>query len=226
MRVAIVHYWLTSMRGGENVVEALCRIFPQADIFTHVYDPGKISGTIRRHKITPTFINSLPRAKQYYKHYLPLMPLALEQIDLRGYDLVISSESGPAKGVIPPADAMHICYCHSPMRYIWNMFHDYRERASWLPRLLMPPLCHYIRTWDAVASMRVDRYIANSQTVAARIAKYYRRNALLSIRRWPLIGSRAFQRRKSRIITFWQANSSPTKGQSLPSRLSMRSAAG
>jgi glycosyltransferase involved in cell wall biosynthesis len=177
MRVAIVHYWLTSMRGGENVVEALCRIFPQADIFTHVYDPGKISGTIRKHKITPTFINSLPRAKQYYKHYLPLMPLALEQIDLRGYDLVISSESGPAKGVIPPADAMHICYCHSPMRYIWNMFHDYRERASWLPRLLMPPLCHYIRTWDAVASMRVDRYIANSQTVAARIAKYYRRNA-------------------------------------------------
>jgi hypothetical protein len=171
MRVAIVHYWLVSMRGGENVVEALCRIFPKADIFTHVYDPEKISGSIRQHNVTPTFINSLPRARRYYKHYLPFMPLALEQIDLRGYDLIISSESGPAQGVIPPADAPHICYCHSPMRYIWNMYHDYRESARWLPRLLMPPLCHYLRAWDAAASMRVDRYIANSRTVAARIAK-------------------------------------------------------
>ena len=85
-----------------------------------------------------------------------LMPIALEQIDLRGYDLIISSESGPAKGIIPPAGAVHICYCHSPMRYIWNMFHDYQERAGLLTRLLMPPLCHYIRGWDAVASMRVE----------------------------------------------------------------------
>ncbi|MCI0601312.1 MAG: glycosyltransferase [Beijerinckiaceae bacterium] len=177
MRVAIIHYWLVSMRGGENVIEALCRLFPQADIFTHVYDTEKVSETIRRHKITPTFINSLPRAHRYYKRYLPLMPLALEQIDLRGYDLIISSESGPAKGVIPPSGAMHICYCHSPMRYIWNMFHDYREGTGWLTRLLMPPLSHYVRTWDAVASMRVDRFIANSHTVAARIEKYYRRDA-------------------------------------------------
>jgi glycosyltransferase involved in cell wall biosynthesis len=177
MRVAIVHYWLVSMRGGENVVEALCEIFPQADIFTHVYDPGKISELIRGHNVTTTFINSLPRARRYYKHYLPFMPLALEQLDLRGYDLVISSESGPAKGVIPAADAVHICYCHTPMRYIWHMFQDYRKSASWLPRLLMAPLCHYIRSWDAVASMRVDHFIANSQTVAARIAKYYRRDA-------------------------------------------------
>jgi glycosyltransferase involved in cell wall biosynthesis len=179
MRVAIVHYWLVSMRGGENVGQALCRIFPQADIFTHVYDPEKISESIQKRNIIPTFINSLPRARRYYKLYLPFMPLALEQIDLRGYDPVISSECGPANGVIPPADALHICYCHSPMRYIWNMFHDYRERARWLPRLLMPPLCHYLRAWDAVASMRVDHYIANLQTVAARIAKFYRRNAAI-----------------------------------------------
>ncbi len=177
MRVAIVHYWLVSMRGGEKVLEALCDLFPEADIFTHVYDPEKISDTIRKHKIIPTFINALPRARRYYKQYLPLMPIALEQIDLRGYDLIISSESGPAKGIIPPAGALHICYCHSPMRYIWNMFHDYQERAGLLTRLLMPPLCHYIRGWDAVASMRVDRFIANSETVAARIEKYYRRDS-------------------------------------------------
>ena len=179
MRVAIVHYWLVSMRGGEKVLESLCQLFPEADIFTHVYDPESVSETIRGHKIVTTFINSLPRARRYYKHYLPLMPLALEQIDLRGYDLVISCESGPAKGVIPPAGAVHICYCHSPMRYVWNMFHDYRERTGWLRRLMMPPLCHYLRIWDASASMRVDRFIANSATVAARIEKYYRRDAVV-----------------------------------------------
>ncbi len=177
MRVAIVHYWLVSMRGGEKVVEALCGMFPEADIFTHVYDPDKVSETIRKHRIFTTFINSLPRARRYYKHYLPLMPLALEQIDLRGYDLIISCESGPAKGIIPPPGAVHLCYCHSPMRYIWNMFHDYRERTGWLRRVMMPPLCHYLRIWDATASMRVDRFIANSATVAARIEKYYRRDA-------------------------------------------------
>jgi glycosyltransferase involved in cell wall biosynthesis len=179
MRVAIVHYWLVSMRGGEKVLESLCQLFPEADIFTHVYDPECVSETIRGHKIVTTFINSLPRARRYYKHYLPLMPLALEQIDLRGYDLVISCESGPAKGVIPPAGAVHICYCHSPMRYVWNMFHGYRERTGWLRRLMMPPLCHYLRIWDASASMRVDRFIANSATVAARIEKYYRRDAVV-----------------------------------------------
>jgi glycosyltransferase involved in cell wall biosynthesis len=179
MRVAIVHYWLVSMRGGEKVLESLCKLFPEADIFTHVYDPASVSETIRSHKIVTSFINALPRARRYYKHYLPLMPLALEQIDLRGYDLVISCESGPAKGIIPPAGAVHICYCHSPMRYVWNMFHDYRERTGWLQRLLMPPLCHYLRIWDATASMRVDRFIANSATVAARIEKYYRRDAVV-----------------------------------------------
>ncbi|HET6378699.1 MAG TPA: glycosyltransferase [Methylocella sp.] len=179
MRVAIVHYWLVSMRGGEKVLEALCQIFPQADIFTHVYDPRKVSDIIRGRRIVPTFINSLPFARRLYKLYLPLMPLALEQIDLNGYDLVISSESGPAKGIIPPPGAPHLCYCHSPMRYIWNMYQDYRRSAGWLTRLLMPPLCHYMRIWDTASSARVDRFIANSQTVAARITKYYRREAVV-----------------------------------------------
>jgi glycosyltransferase involved in cell wall biosynthesis len=173
MRVAIIHYWLLGMRGGEKVIEALCEMYPQADIFTHVYVPEMVSERIRRHRIIPTFINSLPRAASMYKTYLPLMPLALEQLDLRGYDLVISSESGPAKGIIPPPDSLHVCYCHTPMRYIWNMYHDYRNSAGRLTRLMMPPLSHYLRMWDVTSAARVDSFVANSTTVARRIQRYY-----------------------------------------------------
>jgi glycosyltransferase involved in cell wall biosynthesis len=173
MKVAIVHYWLVGMRGGEKVVEALAEMYPQADIFTHVYVPEMISEKIREHRIIPTFINALPRASKMYKTYLPLMPLALEQCDLRGYDLVISSESGPAKGVITPADALHICYCHTPMRYIWNMYHDYRDGAGPVTRMMMPALSHYLRMWDVSTAARVDSFVANSETVAKRIRRYY-----------------------------------------------------
>ncbi len=173
MKVAIIHYWLVGMRGGEKVVEALCEMYPQADIFTHVYVPEMVSDRIRQHKIIPTFINALPRAPTMYKSYLPLMPLALEHLDLRGYDLVISSESGPAKGVIPPAGAVHVCYCHTPMRYIWNMYHDYRNSAGALTRLMMPPLSHYLRMWDVTSAARVDSFVANSKTVSQRISRYY-----------------------------------------------------
>ncbi|TMJ53584.1 MAG: glycosyltransferase family 4 protein [Alphaproteobacteria bacterium] len=179
MKVAIVHYWLVGMRGGEKVIEALCEMYPQADIFTHVYDPEMISDRIRRHRIIPTYINALPRATRMYKSYLPLMPLALEQLDLRGYDLVISSESGPAKGVIPPPDALHVCYCHTPMRYIWNMYHEYRAGAGRMTRLAMPPLAHYLRMWDVASAARVDSFVANSATVAKRIERYYGRDSVV-----------------------------------------------
>lgn len=175
MKIAIVHYWLVGMRGGEKVIEALCRMYPEADVFTHVYVPDAVSDEIRRHKVTTSFIDRLPRAAKLYQRYLPLMPLALEQLDLRGYDLIISSESGPAKGIVPPPGAMHICYCHSPMRYIWNMFHEYRERSGLITRLAMPALAHYIRNWDSVSANRVDHFVANSETVAARLHRYYRR---------------------------------------------------
>lgn len=179
MKVAIIHYWLVGMRGGEKVIEALCEMYPQADIFTHVYVPEMVSDRIRQHRVITTFINSLPRAAKMYKTYLPLMPLALEQIDLRGYDLIISSESGPAKGIIPPSDALHVCYCHTPMRYIWNMYHDYRNGAGRLTRLMMPPLAHYLRMWDVTSSARVDSFVANSTTVAERIRRYYNSNAVV-----------------------------------------------
>jgi glycosyltransferase involved in cell wall biosynthesis len=177
LRVAIVHYWLVGMRGGEKVIEALCRMFPEADLFTHAYAPEAVSDVIRRHKVSTTFIGKLPKPARYYKAYLPLMPMALEQLDLRGYDLVISSESGPAKGIIPPPTARHVCYCHSPMRYIWNMYHDYRERAGPVKKALMAPIAHYVRNWDAISSARIDRYVANSATVGARIQRYYRRDS-------------------------------------------------
>ncbi len=189
MKVAIVHYWLVGMRGGEKVVEALCEMYPEADIFTHVYVPAKCSETINRRKVTTTFVNKLPRAATMYKSYLPLMPLALEQLDLSGYDLIISSESGPAKGVIAPADALHVCYCHTPMRYIWNMYHDYRNGAGRLKRLLMPPLVHYLRLWDVSASTRVDSFVANADTVARRIERYYGRSSTVI---YPPVDTEAF----------------------------------
>jgi glycosyltransferase involved in cell wall biosynthesis len=177
MKVALVHYWLVGMRGGEKVLEALCEMYPQADIFTHVVDPEKISPLLRTHTINTSFIARLPRARTMYKSYLPLMPIALEQLDLRDYDLVISSEAGPAKGIIPAPGATHVCYCHSPMRYIWNMYHDYRENAGALARLGMPVLSHYLRMWDESSASRVDSFVANSRNVAARVEKYYRRDA-------------------------------------------------
>lgn len=177
LRVAIVHYWLLNMRGGEKVVEALCELFPQAEIFTHVYAPEAISERIRRHKIHTTFINRLPQAKKRYQSYLPLMPLALQQLDLRDFDLVISSESGPAKGVIIGPNARHICYCHSPMRYVWDMYPDYLSGAGRITRWLMPPLIHYLRLWDRSTADGVDAFVANSRYVASRIKRYYRRDA-------------------------------------------------
>jgi glycosyltransferase involved in cell wall biosynthesis len=127
--------------------------------------------------VTTTFIQKLPQAKKRYQSYLPLMPMALEQLDLREYDLVISSESGPAKGVLTRPDAVHICYCHTPMRYVWDMYHDYLGTAGRLKRMLMLPIIHYLKLWDFATAARVDHFIANSNFVAGRIAKHYRRQA-------------------------------------------------
>lgn len=177
MKVAIVHYWLVNDRGGEKVLEALCEMYPGADIFTHVYDPDSISEKIRKHRVHTTFIQRLPRAMRWYQYYLPFMPLALENLDLREYDLVISSESGPAKGVLVKSDALHVCYCHSPMRYAWDLYHDYMESQPRWKRLIMAPLLHYMRNWDALSALRVDAFVANSDNVRKRIRRSYRRPA-------------------------------------------------
>jgi len=177
LRVAIVHYWLVGMRGGERVIEHLLDLFPDADLFTHVYDPQKVSARIRKAQVRQSFIGRLPGARRHYQKYLPLMPLALEELDLRGYDLVISSESGPAKGVITGPDTLHLCYCHSPMRYLWDHYQDYRESAGWLSRRIMPLAFHRLRQWDVTSASRVDGFIANSSFIARRIAKVWGREA-------------------------------------------------
>lgn len=179
MRVAIVHYWLIGMRGGERVLEALCALYPDAVIITHVADRHLLSEVLLRHEIRETFIARLPGARRHYQKYLPLMPLALEMIDMSEFDLVISSESGPAKGVICRPDAVHVCYCHSPMRYVWDHFHIYRNMAGWLTRLVMPLIAHKMRIWDVTTAARVDQFISNSHFVGQRIQSYYRRDAVV-----------------------------------------------
>ena len=177
MRVALIHYWLVNWRGGEKVLRAIADLFPEADIFTHVADPAVVSQKFPNRKVSETFVARLPLAKRFYQRYLPLMPLALEQLDLRQYDLVISSEAGPAKGVLVSPHTTHICYCHSPMRYVWDMYHDYREQSGAVTRVMMSPLLHYVRLWDQISAQRVDRYIANSHFVGKRIKKYYQRQS-------------------------------------------------
>lgn len=177
LKVAIVHYWLVNMRGGEKVIEALLDLFPQAVIVTHVYNPEKVSAKIKAQEVRETFIASLPGARKHYQKYLPLMPRALEQMDLQEFDLILSSESGPAKGIIPRPDATHLCYCHSPMRYIWDHYHVYRGAAGWLTRTMMPHLAHRLRIWDVSTAARVDHFAANSSFVAKRIERFYRRDS-------------------------------------------------
>ena len=177
MKTAIIHYWLIGMRGGVKVVETLCDIFPDADIYTHVFKKNEISSEITTHSIVETFINKLPFSKKLYKHYLPFMPLALENIDLNDYDLVISSESGPAKGVITKPSTCHICYCHSPMRYLWNMYNEYRNKLNWFSKIIWSLISKELRVWDYVSAQRVDYFIANSENVKKRIKKYWNRDS-------------------------------------------------
>ena len=177
MRVAIVHYWLTSMRGGEKMLESLLEMFPDADIYTHVYDRKNISALINQHKVHTSSINRLPFASKLYRMYMPLMPRALLEFDLRDYELVISSEAGPAKGVVANPDAFHACYCHSPMRYLWDLYHEYYNGASIIFRLFMRLLVPSLRVWDITSANLVDRFIANSTYTAKRIKRYYNRDA-------------------------------------------------
>ncbi|MCJ1962867.1 glycosyltransferase [Novosphingobium mangrovi (ex Hu et al. 2023)] len=165
------------MRGGERVLEHICDMFPEADIFTHVVDPAKLSDKLRARRIETTFIARLPGARTHYQKYLPLMPRALEGLDLTDYDLVISSEAGPAKGVITRPDATHVTYCHSPMRYIWDQYHQYRSTGGLGARISMPLFAPALRTWDVASAARSDLIMANSAYIRARIGKFWGRDA-------------------------------------------------
>lgn len=176
-RVAIVHYWLVGSGGGENVVKAMLELFPHADVFTLVEKPDFSRTIVPRERLRSSFLQRIPGATRFYRALLPLMPAALENFDLRGYDLIISSESGPAKGILPPLGAVHICYCHSPMRYLWDQYHEYKASAGWMQRLVLSLCITRLRLWDQASSARVDQFVANSRYVASRINRYYRRHA-------------------------------------------------
>jgi len=177
VKVAIVHYWLVNMRGGEKMLEALLEMFPDADIYTHVYNPRAVSDLINRHRVVTSRVGSLPFAIRLYQLYMPLMPRALLDFNLQKYDLVISSEAGPAKGVVPNPNAFHLCYCHSPMRYLWDMYHEYFRGAGFLARLFMRQLVPVLRVWDVASANLVDRFVTNSSYVAKRIRRAYNREA-------------------------------------------------
>lgn len=179
MRVALVHDWLTGMRGGEAVLEGLLEIFPDAEIFTLVHVPGSVSPRIEARPVHASFVDRLPGAARWYRYYLPLFPAAAEAMDLRGFDLVVSSSHCVAKGVRPPAGVPHLCYCHTPMRYVWDQYREYfgPGRAGPAVRAAMWALAPALRAWDVRSSSRVTRFVANSRHVRGRIASAYGRDA-------------------------------------------------
>jgi len=178
-RVALVHDWLTGMRGGEKVLEAICELFPEAPLYTLVHVPGSVSATIERRTIHTSIIQSLPNAARSYRQYLPLFPAAIELFDLDGYDLVISTSHCAAKAVVVPGRARHISYCHSPMRYAWDQFDQYfgEAQVGRMRNRLFRPILAGLARWDRGTAHRVDRFVANSRYVAARIRRYYNRGS-------------------------------------------------
>jgi glycosyltransferase involved in cell wall biosynthesis len=178
LKVALVHDWLTGMRGGEKCLEAFCEIFPQADIFTLLHLRGSVSPTIEEHPIKTSWVQGLPFVDRKYRHYLPLFPWAIKNLSLKGYDLILSSSHCVAKGVSVPEGALHVSYVHTPMRYVWDMFDDYFGRGSsagWPVRGLMALLAPALRRWDVRSNDQVHFFLANSAHVQRRIMRYYKK---------------------------------------------------
>ena len=173
-RVALVHDWLTGMRGGERCLEAFCELFPDAPLFTLLHVPGSVSPTIERRRIVTSFVQRLPAAATRYRHYLPLFPAAVRSLSLAGHDLVISLSHCVAKGVRVPPGALHLCYCFTPMRYVWDLEADYARDAGWLTRLALPPVAAALRRWDRRTD-GVDEFAAISRHIAERIDRVYGR---------------------------------------------------
>ncbi|MBW3635062.1 MAG: glycosyltransferase [Armatimonadetes bacterium] len=177
MKVAIVHDYLMQMGGAEKVVEVLHSLFPEAPVYTSAYDRDAMPDSYREWDIHTTFLQRLPFKRKSHRAALLLYPTAFESFDLSAYDLVISSSSSFAKGIITQPHTVHICYTHAPMRFAWTpTSYMKEERVSMMARTLLGPGFHYLRTWDALAAMRVDHYVANSRAVAERIGKFYRRD--------------------------------------------------
>lgn len=181
MKIALIHDWLTGMRGGERALLAFCEMFPDADLFTLVRVPGATDPIIERRRVHTSPIQYLPLPGRLYRHYLPLFPAAIEQFDLDGYDLVLSTSHCAAKSVVVPGHTRHLCYCLTPMRYAWDQFEAYfgAERVGKTMNRLMRPVMAHLARWDRATEGRVHRYLAISQYVARRIALYYNRRSTI-----------------------------------------------
>lgn len=179
MRTALIHDWLTGMRGGEKVLEALSERFPAAPIYTLIHNRGSVSAAIEIHEIRSSFIQKLPGAATKYQRYLPFFPAAIERFDLRGFDLVLSTSHCVAKGVVIHPGTKHLCYCHTPMRYVWSAYEEYfgEGRVGTIASWVLPFVASYLRNWDVTSALRVDSFAANSAHVQARIERYYGRPA-------------------------------------------------
>jgi glycosyltransferase involved in cell wall biosynthesis len=180
MRVAIVHDYLNQYGGAERVLEALHDLYPMAPIYTSIYDPAAMPSSYRTWDIRTSWMQRLPGWRRHFQKYFLLYPSAFESFDLSGYDLILSSSSAYAKGIIPRPGARHICYCHTPMRFAWRTeAYVEREGISGLQRAILPILLSYVRLWDTATAPRVDLFIANSHEVASRIERYYGRTAMI-----------------------------------------------
>lgn len=181
MKVALVHDWLTNMGGAERVVINFKELFPDAPIYTTLYNPDKLDKALQDVDIHPSFLQSAKNLKKGHQRLLPFMPAAFESFDLNGYDVVLSSSSSCAKGVVTSPDTVHICYCHTPMRYAWEFYYNYANDTSMgkLKKIFLKYFMSYMRVWDRVSADRVDYFIANSANVAKRIWKQYRRESVV-----------------------------------------------
>jgi glycosyltransferase involved in cell wall biosynthesis len=180
-RTALVHDWLTGFRGGEQVLLSLARLFPDAPIFTLVHVKGSLPPELETRTIHTSFISKMPFAKRLYRHYLPLFPFAVRTLDVRPFDLVVSSSHCVAKSVLPGPEARHVSYCHTPMRYVWDRFDDYfgPQRMGRVGSAGLRVMAEGLRAWDVATSDRVHQYVANSHTVAQRIRSFYGRDAVV-----------------------------------------------
>jgi glycosyltransferase involved in cell wall biosynthesis len=176
-RVALIHDFLLTLRGGERVFLALCDLFPQADVFTAVYDEAGTEGRFADRRVHTSFVQKLRPDARSFRRYLPLYPYAMEALDLSGYDLVVSSSSAWSHGVLPDADAVHVCYCHNPFRYAWNAREGTLRSHGPVTRAALGTVFQRWRQWDWIAAQRVDRYVANSETTRRRVARYFTREA-------------------------------------------------
>ena len=180
-RVAVIHDWLPLVGGAERVLEQILELYPNADIYTLFDSVSRDDAPfLKNRNIITSGLQKLPRIEKYYRNLLPLLPYTIEQFDLRHYELIISSSSAVAKGVISSPDQLHVCYCHSPMRYAWDLQAHYLKHtglSSGLRSTFIRYVLHKMRIWDVVSSNRVDAFIANSSYIAERINKTYRRES-------------------------------------------------